>query len=245
MLRAALTDIHGNLEALEAVLADLDVRQPAEVVCLGDFVGYGGAPNECVDRVRPRLAAAVAGNHDVAACGRLLLGGFSSNAAQAARWTESVLSPGNRAWLESLPLEVTLPGARLVHASPAEPDAWHYVLSVAEARLEFDAFAERLCLIGHSHYPGAFRLGPRPDDLGYTREPEVRLEPGCRFLVNVPSVGQPRDGDPRAGYLLWDDDGDDGWVRHVRIEYDVAAARQRILDAGLPRFLGDRLQWGE
>ncbi len=245
MRRAVLSDVHSNLEALEAVLADIEAQRAAEIVCLGDVVGYGGAPNECLARLRGRLAAAVAGNHDVAACGRLQLGGFSSSAAQAARWTESALTPEHRAWLESLPLEATCSDARLVHASPTEPGQWHYVLSVAEARLEFEAFAERLCLIGHSHYPGAFRLGPRAGEVAYTRESEVRLEAGCRFLVNVPSVGQPRDGDPRAGYLLWDDDPERGWVRHVRLEYDVAAARQRILDAGLPRFLGDRLQWGE
>ncbi len=245
MLRAVLSDIHSNLEALQAVLADVEARGAGEIVCLGDFVGYGGAPNECLDLLRGRLAAAVAGNHDVAACGRLLLGGFSSNAALAARWTETALRPEHRAWLESLPMEATRGDARLVHASPAEPGGWHYVLSVAEARLEFDSFGERLCLIGHSHYPGAYRLGPRAGEVGYTREPEVPLERGCRYLVNVPSVGQPRDGDPRAGYLLWEDDPERGRVTHVRLEYDVAAARQRIVDAGLPRFLGDRLQWGE
>ena len=243
MLRAVLSDIHGNLEALEAVLADVGRVGAAEILCLGDFVGYGASPNECLDRLRPVLAAAVTGNHDVAVCGHSRLGGFSSHAAQAARWTGTVLTPENLAYLESLPFEVRHAGALLVHASPAEPREWHYVLSVEEAREEFDCFEERLCLIGHSHYPGAFRLDERRGEIGYSREPEVRLEAGCRFLVNVPSVGQPRDGDPRAGYLLWDDA--QGQTRHVRVDYDFDSARQRILDAGLPRFLGDRLQWGE
>jgi predicted phosphodiesterase len=243
MRRAVLSDIHGNLEALEAVLADSERAGAVETLCLGDFVGYGASPNECIERLRPILAASVAGNHDRAAVGRLQLGGFSSHAGQAARWTEGVLTPENRSWLEALPLEVRRAGALLVHASPVEPEAWHYVLSVAEARLEFDAFPEPLCLIGHSHYPGAFRLDPRGGESVYSREPEVRLDPGCRYIVNVPGVGQPRDGDPRTGYLLWDDE--QAWVRQVRLEYDFAAARQRILDAGLPRFLGDRLQWGE
>ena len=243
MLRAVLSDIHGNLEALEAVLADVGRAGAAEILCLGDYVGYGASPNECLDRLRPILAAAVAGNHDMAAVGRLQLGGFSSHAGQAARWTGGVLTPENRSWLEALPLAVRHGGALLVHASPIEPEAWHYVLSVPEARLEFDAFPEGLCLIGHSHYPGAFRLDPATGATEYGREPEVRLEPGCRYIVNVPGVGQPRDGDPRTGYLLWDDA--QGWVRQVRLDYDIAAARQRILDSGLPRFLGDRLQWGE
>jgi len=243
MLRAILSDVHSNLEALEAVLADADRAGPAELLCLGDFVGYGASPNECLERLRPRVAASVAGNHDLAACGRIRVGSFSSYAAQAARWTEGVLTPEHRAWLEALPFEARRGAARLVHASPAEPPAWHYVLSSGEARLEFDAFEEPLCLIGHSHYPGAFRLGPRAGEVAYTREPRVRLDGGCRFLVNAPSVGQPRDGDPRAGYLLWDDE--EGWVRHVRVDYDITTARQRILDAGLPPFLADRLQWGE
>ncbi len=243
MLRAVISDVHGNLEALEAVLADVERRGAAEVLCLGDFVGYGASPNECIARLQPLLVAAVAGNHDLAACGRVRIGSFSSHAALAARWTGTVLTPESRAYLEGLPYVVRRGGALLVHASPTEPESWQYVLSVGEARLEFDAFDEPLCLIGHSHYPGAFRLGPRGGEVGYSREPEVALDPGCRFLVNVPSVGQPRDGDPRAGYLLWDDER--GWVRHVRLEYDFAAARRRILEAGLPRFLGDRLQWGE
>jgi diadenosine tetraphosphatase ApaH/serine/threonine PP2A family protein phosphatase len=243
MLRAVLSDVHGNLEALEAVLADLERSGAAEVLCLGDFVGYGASPNECIARLRPIVVAAVAGNHDLAACGRARIGGFSSHAALAARWTGGVLTPESRAYLEALPFVERRGTALLVHASPAEPQSWQYVLSVGEARLEFEAFEEPLCLIGHSHYPGAFRLGPESGAVSYSREVEVTLEPGSRYLVNVPSVGQPRDGDSRAGYLLWDDDR--GWLRHVRLEYDFAAARQRILDAGLPRFLGDRLQWGE
>jgi diadenosine tetraphosphatase ApaH/serine/threonine PP2A family protein phosphatase len=243
MLRAVLSDIHGNLEALEAVLADVERSGAGEVLCLGDFVGYGASPNECLDRLRPLRTAAVVGNPDVAVCGRARLGDFTSHAAQAARWTGTVLTPQNQAYLESLPFEVRHAGALLVHASPADPRAWHYVLSVEEARVEFDSFAESLCLIGHSHYPGAFRLDGRRGEIVYSREPEVLLEPGCRFLVNVPSVGQPRDGDPRAGYMLWDEAG--GRVQQVRVDYDLTSARQRILDAGLPRFLGDRLQWGE
>jgi predicted phosphodiesterase len=243
MLRAILSDIHGNLEALEAVLADVGRVGASEILCLGDFVGYGASPNECIERLRPIVAAAVAGNHDVAVCGRIRIGSFSSNAAQAARWTETALTPQNLAYLESLPMRVSHAGALLVHSSPSDPRAWHYVQGVDEARAEFDTFMESLCLVGHLHRPGAYRLDTPTGQVGYSREPETPLDPQGRFLVVVPSVGQPRDGDPRAGYLLWDDGR--GWVRQVRVDYDFAAARQRILDAGLPRFLGDRLQWGE
>ncbi len=241
MLRAVVSDIHGNLEALEAVLADLGPLAPAEILCLGDFVGYGASPNECIERLRPRIVEAVAGNHDLAACGRLKLGYFNPDAAQAARWTDESLTDENRAYLAGLPFAARRAGCLLVHASPAAPEDWNYVLSLADARFEMEAFEEPLCLIGHSHYPGTFHVGPQ--GVEYTRVPEVTLEAGHRYLVNVASVGQPRDGDARAGYLLWDDDA--GGLRHVRLDYDVDGARRRILEAGLPRFLADRLQWGE
>jgi diadenosine tetraphosphatase ApaH/serine/threonine PP2A family protein phosphatase len=241
MLHAILSDIHGNLEALEAVLADIDRHGPASVACLGDFVGYGASPNECVARLRPRLEAAVLGNHDAVACGRMRIGSFNSDAATAARWTAAALEEEHRAWLAGLPYEAEWRGIRLVHASPEEPEAWHYVLSAHEAEMELGAFAEPLCLIGHSHYPGVFE--GHAGRVRYLRDPEVRMETGRRYIVNVGSVGQPRDGDPRAAYLLWDDH--DHSVRHVRHEYDVEGAMRRIVEAGLPRFLAERLRWGE
>ncbi len=241
MLRAIVSDIHGNLEALEVVLADVRRAGAGALVSLGDFVGYGASPNECIDRLRPGIEAAVAGNHDLAACGKLRLGYFNPDAAAAARWTDAALTPENRAWLADLPFRAQWAGALLVHASPAEPSEWNYVLSPADAALELEAFEEPLCFIGHSHYPGTFGVEGRR--IRYTRDHEVRLEPGHRYLVNVSSVGQPRDSDPRAGYLLWDDEA--GWLRHVRLEYDVAGAMRRIHEAGLPRSLAERLQWGE
>jgi diadenosine tetraphosphatase ApaH/serine/threonine PP2A family protein phosphatase len=241
MVHAIVSDIHGNLEALEAVLSDLEQHRPASIVCLGDFVGYGASPNECIDRLRPMIEHAVAGNHDLAACGRLKLTYFNSNAAAAASWTEQALTPGNRTYLEELPFSVHWRDTLLVHASPAQPEDWHYVLSPVEAMEEMQAYEEVVCFIGHSHYPGTFDR--QNDRVRYTRTPEVRIEKGHRYLVNVGSVGQPRDGDPRAAYLLYDDMA--RVLRHVRIEYDVPGAMKRILDAGLPRFLAERLQWGE
>jgi diadenosine tetraphosphatase ApaH/serine/threonine PP2A family protein phosphatase len=241
VIHAIVSDIHGNLEALEAVLADIAKHKPASIVCLGDFVGYGASPNECIDRLRPIIEHAVIGNHDLAAIGKLRLTYFNSNAAAAALWTENALTPDNRSYLENLPYSVRWRDTLLVHASPAEPENWHYVLSPVEARAEMDAYEEVVCFIGHSHYPGVFdRFDER---VRYTRHPEVRIERGHRYLVNVASVGQPRDSDPRAGYLLYDDM--ERIMRHVRLEYDLAGAMKRIIDAGLPRFLAERLQWGE
>lgn len=241
MLHAIVSDIHANLEALDAVLADLAQHQPASIVCLGDFVGYGASPNECIAKLRPIIEHGLIGNHDMAAVGRLRLGDFNQNAAAAARWTENALTPEHRDYLRELPFMATWHNALLVHASPAEPQNWHYVLSIADAQEEMGAFTEPLCFIGHSHYPGVF--DQQGDHVRYTRTPEVRIEKGHRYLVNVASVGQPRDGDPRAGYLLYDEAA--GLLKHVRVEYDVQGAMQRIVDAGLPRFLADRLQWGE
>jgi diadenosine tetraphosphatase ApaH/serine/threonine PP2A family protein phosphatase len=241
MLHAILSDIHGNLEALETVLADVAKHEPDSIQCLGDFVGYGASPNECIDRLRPIIEHAVVGNHDLAACGKLRLTYFNANAAMAAQWTEAALTPDNRRYLEELPYSVRWRDVLLVHASPAEPEDWHYVLSPVEADTEMNAYEESLCLIGHSHYPGTF---DRYDGhVKYTRSHDIKLENGHRYLVNVGAVGQPRDSDPRAAYVLYDDEA--RTIRHVRLEYDIAGAMKRILDAGLPRFLAERLQWGE
>jgi diadenosine tetraphosphatase ApaH/serine/threonine PP2A family protein phosphatase len=242
MVHAILSDIHGNLEALEAVLAELERVQPASVQCLGDFVGYGGSPNECIALLRPRLEHAVAGNHDLAACGKISLGYFNASAAAAALWTDQVLTPEHRRYLLELPLAVEWRNTLLVHASPSDPGAWHYVVSPERAAGELDAVRQGVCFIGHSHFPGTF-VRPGGGRVRYTRAAEVPVQDGQQYLVNVPSVGQPRDGDPRAGYLLYDEAA--RVLRHVRLEYDVQGAMQRILDAGLPRFLAERLQWGE
>ena len=241
MRLAILSDIHGNLEALEAVLADVDGRGVGAVACLGDFVGYGAAPNECIERLRPRLDVAVLGNHDAASLGNLRLGSFQSEAASVARWTAGVLTAHSRAFLAGLDYALAWRGLWLVHASPSDPREWHYVLSLADAAEEMPAFDGRVCLIGHSHLPGVYAAGP--GGLGYTRGTEVTLAEGHRYLVNAGSVGQPRDGDPRAAYLLVDEDA--GTLTHVRVEYDIEGAMARIRAAGLPPFLAERLRWGE
>lgn len=156
MLHAIVSDVHGNLEALEAVLADIANRKTASIICLGDFVGYGASPNECIERLRPIIELAVAGNHDLAASGRIRLSYFNPDAAAAARWTDAALTDENRAYLQSLPFSVAWRGLRIVHASPQKPDEWHYVLSPQDAVAEMAACEEAVCIIGHSHYPGAF-----------------------------------------------------------------------------------------
>jgi len=238
---AILSDVHGNIDALRTVMADVEARGVESLVCLGDFVGYGAEPNACIETLRARVVHAVAGNHDPAACGRLKLHYFNDDAAEAARWTDVHLTDAHRTYLAELPFMVSWRGFRLVHATPSEPAAWEYVLSPQDALLELDAFDEQTCLFGHSHYAGIFVC--RGDDVRYTREPEVRMQDGLRYMVNVGSVGQPRDGDPRAAYLVIDEAK--RTLTHVRLEYDVEAAGRRIREAGLPAFLAERLRWGE
>jgi diadenosine tetraphosphatase ApaH/serine/threonine PP2A family protein phosphatase len=241
MRLAILSDVHGNLQALERVLVDVGARKPDAMVCLGDFVGYGASPNECISILRPRIESAVAGNHDLAACGRIKLGYFNQDAALAARWTTEHLTPENLQYLRALPFVSRWRDAMLVHSSPSEPEEWRYVLSPGDAAIEMESCDQGICFIGHSHYPGTFELdGP---SVRYTRDEIVTGRPGCRYLVNVPSVGQPRDGDRRAGYMFFDDDGPR--FEHVRLEYDIPAAMACIRDAGLPPLLAERLQWGE
>jgi diadenosine tetraphosphatase ApaH/serine/threonine PP2A family protein phosphatase len=241
MRLAIVSDIHGNLEALETVLADIEARRPDAIACLGDFVGYGAAPNECIRLLRPKIEVAVAGNHDLAACGRIRLGYFNSDAAQAAVWTTEALTPEHLEYLRGLPLSLPWRGVRVVHASPSDPEEWHYVFSPDAAAYEMETCLEEVCFIGHSHYPGTFELdGSRAT---YTRDAQVAGRGDRRYLVNVPSVGQPRDEDPRAGYVIFDDVL--FTFEHVRLEYDVAGAMRRIREAGLPAFLADRLQWGQ
>jgi predicted phosphodiesterase len=238
---AILSDVHANLEALDAVLEDARARDVDDFVCLGDFVGYGASPNECVERLRPAIEAAVLGNHDQAAFDPAWLESFNPEAAAAARWTANVLARENVEYLRALPFSVPWRGARLVHGSPAEPAAWNYVFTPAEALHEMAACPEPVCFVGHSHVPGTFELEDRR--ARYTRAEQIAGRRERRYLIVVPSVGQPRDGDPRAGYLVWDDQA---WTfEHVRLDYDIAGAVRRIVDAGLPRALGERLRVGE
>lgn len=240
MRYAILSDIHGNLEALRAVLGDADGRADA-VLCLGDVVGYGADPEGCVEAIAERCLVVVAGNHDHAVAGRLDLDWFNPAARAAIEWTAACMGDRHRCWLGALPLVRRVEEATLVHASPARPEAWDYLLSAADGHAAFRALATPLCFVGHSHLPAVWEQGPT----GRRFEPgptAVAIAPGCRYIVNAGSVGQPRDRDPRAAWALWDSAA--GRVTIRRVAYDVAAARRKIEDAGLPRFLADRLAVG-
>jgi diadenosine tetraphosphatase ApaH/serine/threonine PP2A family protein phosphatase len=241
MITALLSDIHANQEALEAVLAELDARRPGRVICLGDIVGYGASPNECLEAIRSRCDVVLLGNHDAAASGGPEAARFNIYARAAAEWTAKALSRENREYLRKLPLTSAQDGCFCVHASPATPRDWEYLLDRFDAEPQFAYFTEPVCFIGHTHQPAIFMADP-----GGTRSLPVAtmpLDPEKRYIVNVGSVGQPRDKDPRACFALWNDGA--GELTYVRVAYDVAGAQAKIRAARLPDVLAARLATGE
>ncbi len=244
MRYAIFSDVHGNLEALDAVLSDSARRRPDGYVCLGDIVGYGPDPNECVARVRSLGVRAVAGNHDIAAAGDSDLDQFTPLARAAIEWTRDVLAGAAAQFLSALPLRLETPAFLAVHGSPRDPID-EYILDLPTA---LAVFAEReftVCLVGHTHIPGAFALDR---DGGLSAQPlppgkPVPLSPGSRYILNAGSVGQPRDGDPRAAYLLLDSDAGVATLR--RLEYPIAATQAKMADRGLPEILARRLSSGQ
>jgi predicted phosphodiesterase len=240
---AVLSDIHGNLHALEAVLKALDAEAPDAVWCLGDLVGYGPRPNECCELVEDRADLCLIGNHDLGVLGRLDLEDFSYDAAASARWTKEVLEDGPRQYLESLDPVAAHDRFGLYHASARDP-VWEYVLTPFAALASFAVSDARILLVGHSHVALAFKLADQR--LETTIAPggtELDLsEKACRWILNPGSVGQPRDGDARAAYLLIDEEAERADYR--RVEYPVERTQEEIRERGLPGPLAERLADG-
>ena len=240
MRYAVVSDVHGNLEALDAVLADAAGRVDA-ILCLGDVVGYGADPGACIERLAERAQVITAGNHEHGVVGLLQLDWFNPYARAAVEWTRERLDADHQSYLAALPLVAQVEDATLVHASPAHPEEWEYLVSAEDGFQAFAAFATRLCFVGHSHLPGVWSLGSTGPEWA-PGAMAVDVAPGRRYLVNVGSVGQPRDRDTRAAYALWD--AARGAIAVRRVPYDVDTARRKIIAGGLPRYLADRLGWG-
>jgi predicted phosphodiesterase len=240
---AVISDIHGNRQAFEATLEAIAASDAAEVWCLGDLVGYGADPDACVELAREHAAVCLAGNHDLAVTGEIPLHEFSRGASLAAQWTKDVIAPENLAFLQTLSPQGDEGKVGLYHASPRDP-VWEYVLSALLAELCLDQQRHRLCLVGHSHVALSFT---RSEGQLATGEPqrdgsELDLAAG-EWLINPGSVGQPRDGDPRASWLLLDLDGLS--ASFVRTHYDIAGAAAAIRAARLPDSLAERLEYGQ
>jgi predicted phosphodiesterase len=238
---AVVSDIHSNLHALEAVLAAIDAEPPDELWCLGDLVGYGPRPNECCAVVAERADVCLAGNHDLAVRGTIDLEDFGGEAGVAATWTRTVLEPEAQALLDRLEPQGSAHGVALYHGSARDP-VWEYVLSDEGALATLDLAESPLVLVGHSHV--ALQVVDSGGEVagGVARGgTELDLD-GVRALLNPGSVGQPRDGDPKAAYLLLDLDAKRASFR--RVEYDVERTQREMRDAGLPEMLAGRLALG-
>jgi predicted phosphodiesterase len=242
---AAITDIHANLAALEAVLEAVEAAGVEEIWCLGDVVGYGADPDACADLVRERCATCLVGNHDLAVLGALDIASFSEAAAEAVAWTRENVEERTLEMLRELEPAGQREGIALYHASPTD-HVWEYVLSAEQADAGLDVQTERVGLIGHSHVSLFFE---RPNSgsgeiRGAQASDGALLDLGKgKWLVNPGSVGQPRDGDPRAAWLELDTDAQT--ARFHRVRYDVERAVASIVAAGLPKRLADRLHTGQ
>ncbi|MDA0708778.1 MAG: metallophosphoesterase family protein [bacterium] len=237
---AVFSDVHGNLEALQAVLEKIALLSPDRILCLGDVVGYGADPNGCVQAVQKHADAVLAGNHDWAALGLEDTCRFNPAARVAAQWTREELGTDEALFLRMCPLVLEEGDVSLAHASPLNPSQWDYIPSPAWGRAALAESSCRLCFVGHSHRGFICAETGQQDRLS---EGSVWLAQNMRYLVNVGSVGQPRDGDPRASFALWDQES--GNIALHRVSYDIATAQNKIRSKGLPDYLADRLAIGQ
>ncbi|MEI6034889.1 MAG: metallophosphoesterase family protein [Verrucomicrobiae bacterium] len=237
---AIFGDIHANLHALQAVLADAQEQKCTHYVCMGDVVGYNAFPRECLDIVRSLDCPVVKGNHDEQASMIGIQEGFNALAEEAMNWTRDQLPDADKEWLRALRLQRQVRDFTIVHATLDTPHKWGYVFNQLDAAASFSYQHTSVCFIGHTHAPKA-----------YVRDGSVRtipldqnlqIQPGKKFLINAGSVGQPRDGDWRASYCIYDTAANE--VALSRIEYDIEAAQKAIVDVGLPLKLAERLAVG-
>lgn len=240
MKYAIFSDMHANLEAYEAVLDALAGEGISRFFCVGDIVGYGADPAPCIALTRKLDPVIVCGNHDWAAAGLFSTEYFNASAKEAVLWTASMLSGADKDYLGSLKLTHADEELTLVHGTLMHPAEFDYVFDLYTAYKMFESMTTKAAFIGHSHAPGIFYTSA--GSVEYTRMPEVEISADKRYLVNVGSVGQPRDGDWRASFCVWDKDR--GVIEIRRIEYDVGKAKRKILDAGLPASLAERLSEG-
>ena len=236
---AIFSDIHANLEALEAVLADARQRKCTHFVCLGDVVGYNANPHECLERVRELDCPTVKGNHDEQASVSRFPTDFNQLAERAIKWTRDKLTEKDKQWLRDLPFQKQVRDFAIVHATLDTPEQWGYVFNNLDAAASFTYQHTTICFFGHTHVPMVFIR-----DEGVRREliDHVRIEPAKKYFINVGSVGLPRDGNWRAAYCVYD--VENNLVQQIRVKYDLATAQKKVIEAGLPRPLAERLAMG-
>lgn len=236
---AIIADIHGNLDAFQVVLEDAKKQQVTHYACLGDVVGYNANPKECLDIVRAMNMPCVKGNHDEYCSSEEHLEGFNPAAAEAVNWTRTQLSVEDRQWLRDLKYTRMVTNFTIVHATLDGPQRWGYVFDKLAAAASFTYQNTSVCFFGHTHVPVAFMKDSVVRGGTYSK---FKTEPGKKYFVNVGAVGQPRDNNPKAAYVLYDTV--DGTIEIRRLDYDIAAAQKKILAAGLPERLAERLAYG-
>jgi len=237
---AVFSDIHGNLPALNHFLQHADATGYDALFCLGDIVGYGAHPNECCDAIRRRNIPSVLGNHDEMALKPDEADNFNDIARRAIHWTHDQLRPENAAFLASLPYRIEAEDCLFVHASPLDSEKWHYILTHTDAEFNFRAFDQRICFVGHSHQP--FAVAYADGAIHNIPGDEIPLRDGCRYLINVGSIGQPRDRNPDSCFV--EVDRDQSILRFRRLAYPVQEASEAIEKAGLPAELARRITLG-
>jgi predicted phosphodiesterase len=236
---AIFSDIHSNLEALEAVMADARRRRCTHFVCLGDVVGYNANPEECIALVRDLDCPVVKGNHDEQAALPLSSERFNELAERAIDWTRERLNENDRKWLRALPLQRQVHDFTIVHATLDTPGQWGYVFNNLDAVASFTYQRTAVCFFGHTHVPMVF---VRDESVRRETAEHIRIEPAKKYFINAGSVGQPRDGNWRAAYCIYD--VENRFVELLRLKYDLATAQKKIAKAGLPRLLAERLAMG-
>jgi predicted phosphodiesterase len=240
MRYAVIADIHANLEAFEVVLNDAKEQKCTHYCCVGDVVGYNANPKECLEIVRGMGMPVVKGNHDEYCSSEEDLEGFNPHAAEAVNWTRKQLNPDDRKWLRELKYIRLVASFTMVHATLDGPQRWGYVFDRLAAAASFTYQNTSVCFFGHTHVPLAFVRDSVVRGGTYSK---FRVEPGKKYFVNVGAVGQPRDGNPKAGYVVYD--LDEQAIELRRLDYDIPKAQKKILEAGLPQRLADRLSFGK
>lgn len=240
MRYAVISDVHSNLEALRAVLADIKANSVKEILFTGDAVGYGPDPNECLKIIEAGCSVLIAGNHDWAAISLTDITFFNRAAQSAMMWTMKTLTKENLQTLSKFKMtEVVLEkNLFLVHSTPREPQRWFYLQPYRDAAANFEYFDEKICFLGHSHIPFIVERNLKGEVAVYNDE--IKITKGARYIVNVGSVGQPRDGDPRACYCIFDE----GLISFRRVAYEISKTQEKMRRCGLPIHLIERLAYG-
>jgi predicted phosphodiesterase len=236
------SDIHSNFEALETVLTYLYSEKCGAFICGGDIIGYGAEPERCLNTVKSITDIIVKGNHEAGYLDDGVMSGFSLRAKKSIFWQRETLSDDARMFITAIPMRCRAGGLDIVHASPCKPELFKYVISLNDYMENFGHFERQICLIGHTHLPGAVEFDEKSGGFSALKETAFKIKSGKRYLINDGSVGQPRDGDNRACCCTYDEES--GVFKFERLEYNIQSSAEKIIKAGLPEELAERLKYG-